>query len=140
MSATLWASNGNEKIPIVSLLFCRQGFFFDFTPQLVRNSSFIEYFRKGPTYINIWNLTKFRTPYKLCVTSLATAKRAIFLQNILWKVVANLILNDVPSKSFFFSKYWLFKMRIFRHSHWSVRDKATSKRELQKGDANAKKH
>ena len=34
---------------------------FDFTSQLVRNPSFIGYLRKGPEYINIWNLTKFPT-------------------------------------------------------------------------------
>ena len=61
MSATLWASYGNEIIPIVSLWCCRQGFLFDFTPQLVRNPSFIGYLCNGPEYINIWNLTKFQT-------------------------------------------------------------------------------
>ena len=50
-----------KKVPIVSLWFCRQGFLFDYTPQLVRNPSFIGYLCKRPKYINIWNLTHFPT-------------------------------------------------------------------------------
>ena len=51
----------NKKIIIASLWFCRQDFLFDFSPQLVRNPSFTGQLCKGLKYINIWNLTQFRT-------------------------------------------------------------------------------
>ena len=94
MWATLWSSYANKEIPIITLWFCRQGFLFDFTPQLVRNSSFIGYLCKGPKYINIWNLTQFQT------TILEGAK----------KKKAD-VLNQIPS---IITYEWLIKLGMFR--------------------------